>query len=123
MVRIVDFGRSIRALAEGWRDFEGEVVLACADPLVLPRPVCIQVSGDGTGRPDLRASDDVRGNPGVPERLEGDVRAWSRLVVGHLEGSEACALHVLHASGGRAAEMAAKLFPARSPYLPAPDYF
>ena len=63
------------------------------------------------------ADRDIIGN------VEGDVRIWSQVAVGHLSGEEACSLSLLRASTPDAAEWLGRLFPSRSPSLPTLDHF
>jgi predicted acetyltransferase len=123
MVRLVDFVQTMGALSEGWRDFVGEVALTLDDPLLLPQPLTLLLSGNGSARPSLRVIGEEATLHGVSDRLRGEVRAWSRVVVGHLEGGEAVALGLLQPASARSAAVAAELFPARSPFLPATDQF
>jgi len=55
--------------------------------------------------------------------VEGDVTAWSQVVIGHLSADDACELGLLHATTPHARVLAAELFPRRTPFLPIPDHF
>jgi predicted acetyltransferase len=119
MARVVRLARVAESLRPNWSGFRGTLALTCQD--LLPElDSCGVVRGNGIDAPEIEAT---FGSDALPDRIEGDARAWAPVVVGHLSGDDACALGLLNASTPRAREMAAQLFPRRAPFLPAPDHF
>ena len=136
MLRIVDFPRLLQTLRVNWDGFAGEIVLKLRDEVCEQISSSVRVIGNGSGLPQVMAASewptahDPNGrNPAgldsPPEmyQVEGDVRVWSQVVVGHCSGGDACAYGLLQASAPAAARLVELLFPARAPFLPAPDHF
>lgn len=59
----------------------------------------------------------------APHRLEGFAQGWAEVLVGALDGEEACRSGKLQASSAEAQEMAKRLFPKREPCLLPLDHF
>ena len=136
MLRVVDFARLLQMLRVNWEGMAGEILLTLRDNEFTPASASILISGDGAGLPsvqplsagsslykDSNQSQAVADAPLSKWRVDGDVRAWSQVIVGHIGGEDACAYGRLNASTPEAAHMMGLLFPARSPFLPAPDHF
>ena len=136
MLRIVDFPRLLQNLTANWEGFAGEIVLKLRDDVCERFGASVVIIGNGSGLPQvLTVSEwptehDQNGRnptgsdlPPNINRVEGNVRAWSQVVVGHYSGGAACAYGRLQASTPAAARLLELLFPARAPFLPAPDHF
>ncbi len=143
MLRVVDFPALLECLRPNWRDFKDTVALTLHDgqrpgfaaTVVLKREqdaLVLRVKQAAAGvESTLDIGTDV--NPGAEvdhavidhaiDHIEGDVRVWAKVAVGHISGADACSLGLLRASTPRAAQLAGVLFPSRSPSLPALDHF
>ena len=141
MLRIVDFKRLLEALRVNWEGFSGKILLTLREDIIQANAVSqatqsVLITGNGSGLPQVIAAPQesvaivsetqslTSGDSPVPQfHLDGDVRTWSQVVVGHISGEDACASGRLLATTPTAAQMVGILFPARSPFLPTPDHF
>lgn len=120
MFRLVDFQRALVALQPNFVGLEGAVTLLVSDahaPEGLPQAVTLEGDGKSVAvRPAKRSA-----NPRC--RIEGDVRAWSQVLVGYRSLHDALALQRLRAYSTRAALLAEPLFPRLEPFIPTTDHF
>lgn len=136
MLRVVDFTRLLQAVSINWEGFEGEVVLKLQDDVFPQASESVLIAGNGAGLPRITPESEWptlnnrnEQNTAIADlssplyQVQGDVRAWSQVVVGYMSGEAACAYGLLQASTPAATQLAGLLFPARSPFLPAPDHF
>ena len=122
MARVISLRRCLEGLREEWGNYTGSPCFLCRDPLAPNGASAALMAGAGYGAPALREvslSEALRHK----DRLEGDARAWAQVIVGHLSGGDACASGLLTASTPRVRDDAERLFPKRSPFVPAPDAF
>ncbi|HZO92107.1 MAG TPA: GNAT family N-acetyltransferase [Chthonomonadaceae bacterium] len=122
MTRVINLGRALEALRPNWAGFHGTLALVMHDPLSASGTAAALIVGTGSGKPQVREVE-AAALSARPDRVEGEVGAWSQVIVGRLSGEDACALGLLRASTPRALERMARLFPRRTPFLPAPDHF
>lgn len=117
MVRVIHLQAVLNTLTTAW-PFEGTLGIILHDPLHAEGGEAAVLAGGATSTPIL--PDAARS---LPDHLEGDVRVWAPVLVGHLRGEDACLQGLLHASTPHAAALAGQLFPQRTPYLPPTDHF
>ena len=108
MLRVVNFASLLDSLRPNWNDFDGTLTLTLRDDLLPHNTTTVTIAGD-------------KGNPSFS--VSGDARAWAQVAVGYVSGEDACALGLLQATSKHAAVLLGRLFPARTPFLPAPDHF
>ena len=136
MLRIVNFTRLLQALRVNWDGFQGTIRLTLHDDVFTQSAESVVICGTGLGLPVLVPASEYTGTnavaaqmvkspvPSAPDfHITGDVRAWSQVAGGYVSGDVACANGQLIASAPESAILAGVLFPARSPFLPAPDHF
>jgi predicted acetyltransferase len=119
MFRIVDPVAALQALAPNFVGFRGAVTLVVHDSLLQSVPTMTTIEGDGATTQVRAGSESV--NP--RHRIEGDVRGWSQVLFGYHSLQDALALKRLRAYSEATAAAAARLFPRRAPFIPAPDHF
>lgn len=122
MARILDWNGLIQGLLQNWKGFEGEIGLILHDPLLSSSAEAILVSGDGREATANRVYWEQTRSL-CPDYLEGDVRGWSPVAVGHVTPQQACQTGTLKPSTQKALHLASQLFPERSPFLPTADHF
>ncbi len=134
MLRVADFPALLKCLRSNWREFKDTVALTLHDE---QRAASITVVVEGkqgtrptlTLRQDAARSEETNCKPTLldadtaADEIEGEARVWAKVAVGHIGGEDACSLGLLRPKTPRAAQMAASLFPARAPFLPALDHF
>jgi predicted acetyltransferase len=134
MLRVVNFPRLLHALRPNWNDFNGGLTLALHDDHLPRQTNTVTIEGNGRGLPEvssqnIEAEKERQGDEANQSKIlsssgvAGDVRTWSQVVIGYMSGEDACALDLLRASSEQAAVLVGRLFPARTPFLPAPDHF
>src|SRR6185369_11482678 len=113
--RVVDLAKTVEALCHDWNGLPEPLCLHMTDPLHPRGGEIILLSGSDSGGTRSLSLENETDIPPSCHVIEGDVRAWSQVVVGHLGAEEACSLGLLLPSSPRAAALAAPLFPPRSP--------
>ena len=121
MARITDFSATIKALLPNWERLRGQMALTLTDETLPEGGASVLLLGHGDSVTHLPLP--LQDASACPDRLVGDVRAWSQVALGYLSGDDACALGKLAATTPRALENATRLFPRREPFLPLPDHF
>ncbi|HLK55389.1 MAG TPA: GNAT family N-acetyltransferase [Chthonomonadaceae bacterium] len=130
MTRIVRLRRMLETLLPNWADIgvgeEWEVArleIRMSDPQIPSGQERVVLAIRPEGGITL-AEPPSRTRPEAPAAsIAGDVKTWSQVVAGYLGAEEACARGLLSASSGQVRTLATRLFPPRSPFLPAPDHF
>jgi predicted acetyltransferase len=122
MLRLIDLPNLLSALKVNWAGFQGELRIRLEDPLFDTGGRSLRIIGDGNGEPTVTRWEKDEADPATPDCVVGGVRGWSQVVIGYISGADACRIHTLHGAGAAAKAMA-KLFPQRTPFLPAPDHF
>lgn len=120
MFRLVDFQRALEALRPNFVGLDGEVTLLLSDtqaPEGAPRAVTLEGDGKTVAVHPAKRSANPR------SRIEGDVRVWSQVLVGHHSLHDALALRRLRAYSTRAVLLAEPLFPRQEPFIPTTDHF
>ncbi len=126
MFRVVDIAAALTALAPNFEGWQGELTLTMTDrhaPKNLPHScAAARLDGDGAavtvtplGPRDPACSS--------PNRIEGDVQAWTQLLTGFHSLADALSLNRLRAFSPDAAGIAEPLFPRRELFVPPPDHF
>jgi predicted acetyltransferase len=118
MFRIVDFKRCLEALQSNFEGFQGDVTL-CLNDKPLGHRSAVTIKGGDSKLDISTAAPDAN----VRRRIEGDVLAWSAVVVGRFSLRDALSLNRLRASSETAAALAEPLFPRRSLFIPPLDHF
>jgi len=122
MARILDWQGLLSTLAVNWHDVEGELALALIDPVfgTTPRTAVIRAGGGIVAVKQAVREEVTAGRRGI---VVGDIHAWSAVAVGRIGANAAIETGTLKASSTQAADMVGRLFPAHSPFIPAPDHF
>ena len=121
MARIVDFSETGKALSANWSGLRGQLVLTLTDDTLPDGGISLLLMGHGDAVTSLALP--LEDAAACPDRLTGDVRAWSQVTLGYLGGDDAVAQNRLAPTTQRAFDLAAALFPRRDPFLPLPDHF
>lgn len=129
MLRVIDFYALLQMLQSnwgGWGHCQGAIELKLLDDNHPGSSQSIFISGRNNGHPGVllqQASSSHCTDSEIVGSIEGDLRVWAQVAVGHMSGSEACSLGLLHASTPDAVEWLGCLFPSRSPSLLTLDHF
>ena len=122
MARILDWQGLLTRLSVNWAGFDCDLSLALIDPLLGAEPQVLAVRIDGNGAvvvPAKPTDTPLR----IRNLIVGDILGWSTVAVGHCSGKAACDAGILRVSSTQAADLAGRLFPARSPFIPTADHF
>jgi predicted acetyltransferase len=123
MLRVVDLAKAAESLLPEWNGFQGTLTLKMTDSLLPAGSMIVCIEGDEENGVRVCEIADETLLPKSSLLVEGDVLAWSQVIVGHVGAAEAYALGRLQSSSQQAIDLAARLFPTRSPFLPVPDHF
>ena len=129
MLRVIDFYAFLQTLQSNWGNWgpsHGAIELKLLDDNHLGSSQSIFISGRNKGNPGVLLQQGASShctNPDLIGKVEGDLRVWAQVMVGHISGSEACSLGLLQASTPDAVEWLECLFPSRSPSLLTLDHF
>jgi predicted acetyltransferase len=120
MARVIDPLRLAKQMEGNWQNFDGALQIEMRDPLADGGVTSLRIEGHGgTARVLPAGEKDVS----TVERIQGDVRAWTQVVTGHIGADDACALGFLQPLTPSARTFASFLFPQRTPFLPLTDHF
>jgi predicted acetyltransferase len=123
MFRVVDLALALTQLAPNFKAWEGGLVLTIADSNA-PRDWTsgAYLTGDGAG---INIESLKLGDPKLRtrSRIDGDVRAWSKVLTGFHSLQDALSLNLLHGFGVESAAHSGSLFPRRELFIPPADHF
>jgi predicted acetyltransferase len=120
MARVIDPLRLAKQMNGNWPNFVGALQIEMRDALADGSVTSLRIEGDG--RTPHVLSDGEDGSPAA-ERIQGDVRAWTQVMTGHIGADDACALGLLQPLTPSARAFASFLFPQRVSFLPLTDHF